>query len=194
MPEVSHNQLAVTLTKACVGAGVARGVAEDVAQALAALTNQEREAALTELCKALDSFDNYGSQPTTLRRDGDRDITTISQGNLLHNGPGLVELAIVLADDGGALLVQQIDYPHCFKALVAAKGGGRMEETSSGTVLTFKEERTDLIAPTPARGQANRAQVDRALWARLLHHAHATMVPSDAASQADAGAGDGDND
>ncbi|MEM9734270.1 MAG: DUF3726 domain-containing protein [Pseudomonadota bacterium] len=189
MPEVSHNQLITVLTKSCLGAGVVRGVAEDVAGALAQLDGNELKTCITELCDALSRFDHKSAVLVTPERHGNTSI--ISKASLLHHGPSLVELATILSDDGKTLLIEQMDCPNCLQALAkAASINGKIKETPSGAVFTFQnaEDKTAAL-PKPAR-----AHVDRALWAKLLHYAHATMVPSDAASQADAGAGDGYND
>lgn len=189
MPKVSHNQLKTVLTKACLGAGVMRGVAEDIAGALVKLNGDELKTCIKELCDALDRFDK--ETPISAEPEQRGNTVTVSKANLLHHGPSLVELATILSDHGKTLLIEQMDCPNCLQALAKASSvNGKIEKTPSGAVFTFQSAKEDT-APEP---RPTRAHVDRALWARLLNHAHATMVPSDAASQADAGAGNNDND
>lgn len=186
MPDVSQNQLITTTAKACIGAGVARGVAEDMGFAIAALPADVLDTFIPELCAALQSF-RAASDPNMVPRKRGADFV-FEKATVLNHGPGLVDMAMIIAGDG-AVVVERVDHPILLKALVDnAALQGSVSNQQDGTHITFQPNAR--LAPATQ----SRAHMERGAWAELLSYAHATMVPNDAASQADAGAGASDND
>ncbi|MEL6505250.1 MAG: hypothetical protein AAFQ10_12445 [Pseudomonadota bacterium] len=191
MATLSNNQLVTTLCKACIGVGVARGIAEDISQALAKLGDNELNKAIEELnlaLKAYDPNDKDLAKPQMIDRG-----YMFPEARLLHHGPSIVEWANAVGDGNEVILVSIFDCPCCLEALVKfAEQPGQLLRTKAGLELDFSIDRLEYMPP--GGFYVSRVELMQAEWDEILEYSRNTMVPSDASSQADAGAGDSDND
>lgn len=201
---LSANQWKVTVLKACIGAGVTRGVAEDVAEAALALLSLGYDP-LDELLMCLELFSP--AKPPT----GDRTDTghiRFQQISLANHGPSMIDLA-----QAGNRVTFQVEHPVLFAGMAQARvisaGIGFEIAIGNGDWLTpdrFLAERSPMPKGTelslkstgknntPHLKPCNPPQPEPDDWAKLQSFANLILVPADSTNRADAGAGLTDND
>ena len=185
---VSGNELSVTVTKACIGAGVARGVAEDIGKAVLELP-LVGEDALGGLLMPLDE-QSAAAEPAVLWKE-------VSEGwqcdevRVLSNGPALIDFAVV-AGVGKSTCAVKVDHSDLLRGLAAA---------SAWDIELTADKSGGLVARLLAAEPKERTlvgvfgcEVDDVHWQSLCAHAAEILVPADATNRADAGAGLTDND
>ncbi|MEP1208944.1 MAG: hypothetical protein ABJM29_13640 [Rhizobiaceae bacterium] len=201
---ISANQWRVSILKACIGAHVARGVAEDIADAALALLELNQN----PLASLLDRLDGFQPSAPTPPWPGSTQSASLGPLQVLHHGPSLVDMAqagIACAceiDDLALLLglAQSRLYSHGISFEYSRNGTdwqsvsvvahNRITQTDNGPIWLRKTTSGDLV---PLK-LTNLPQPTPHDWARLLALASQIMVPADDTNRADAGAGLTDND
>lgn len=206
---VSANQWRTGLIKACIGARVVRGVAEDVADACLALLAQHHDP-LSGVLDDLDRWNKAGAGmvvPTfqSIKNHCRCDTPVATLGH----GPSIIDLAQAgrtvdcIVDDVGLALGFAQSRHHSHGAVFEVQIGDadiwqpvgeairQTVESSGATRLVLrlqsqeKPARLDLTQlPQPVAGE----------WLRLQELTKEIMVPADSTNRADAGAGLTDND
>ncbi len=190
--KVSANELLMTATKACIGKGVPRGVAQDIGRAVLDLALERRDG-LTPLLAALDRFEPDAIAQITPRPVNDGwEIDALC---VLPHGPGLVDLART----GDHARAAEVDFPELIHGLAKSTGlQFEFEEDDGAVMLRFASnsaEPADAPTAAPTTEKAVRGiAVDSGQWQRLGAHAALILVPADESNRADAGAGLTDND
>lgn len=199
---LSFNQLYSTSLKACVGCGVSRGVAEDVAAGCVELQRAGLDG-VSDLLNCLETFD-ANQQPCGWELNANH--WTSKEVSLLVDGPSMVDLASVSNGVSSTVNSSLLLY-----GLVLARGrdtGMSFGLASEQKIpITFGNgdnefsKLTGLITLTLTETGASKRKLDQgriavssAAWVKLCRHADKILVASDASSSADAGAGATDND
>ena len=185
---ISGNELNVTVTKACVGCGVVRGVAEDLGRACLELALAGK-APLTSILKALDEFNPDASSipDWTKTEDG----WAVELLNVLPHGPGVIDFAHLAGSQGGAH-VERVDFPDLIHGLALADDGSfDIEPNADGSLsVRLSAAQPTLDGNRPVGG----CDVDDNEWQLIYSHAEKILVPADDTNRADAGARLTDND
>ncbi|MEP0941760.1 MAG: hypothetical protein ABJH63_00235 [Rhizobiaceae bacterium] len=201
---VSANQWRMSILKACIGAHVARGVAEDIADAGLALLALQHD----PLPSVLACLNNHQSHTSTVTWPNGSDKVEFGQMHVLHHGPSVIDLA-----QSGTTISCQIDAPDLLLGLAQAR------LHSHGVTLHCNFDDDDWRTPTIALQQINAAtssrpfslrlsqtdepvamnmtqlpQPSRENWCELQDFTAEILVPADATSREDAGVGDGQTD
>lgn len=185
---ISGNELNVTVTKACVGCGVVRGVAEDLGRACLELALAGKPP-LTSILKALDGYDPDAScTPAWIETADGWKVPSLT---VLPYGPSAIDFAH-LAGLGGCARIAQVDFPDLIHGLALADDRAfDIDEAANRSIsvrLSSKQSVLDGISPIGG------CEVDDNEWQRLYSHAEKILVPADDTNRADAGAGLTDND
>ena len=163
---LSANEVSSTVLKAARAAGVPLSQAEDLSRAAPLLTEN-----LAGLLAALE-----GPFGAVEMRDG-----IIEDARAVVAGPAALDWVAVT---GEAVQLRSCDAVDVVSALAASAGSRVVVDGQDVTV-----SRGDVEAVTPTR-----CEVDARLWARVERLAARVYVPASAASRANAGAGETDND
>ena len=197
---ISQNQLRMTVLKACVGTGVARGNSEDMADAVLFLAQMGANS-FQSLIECLTQFDADLSPRSPAVNYDEVSGETLS---VLQYGPSLIDLVQVGKPFDGT-----VDCPILLAGLAAYRGheqelsflwnDRQVSETLIHEVASLKSTgRIRLTCATQLEqspsGIVDFRQPQEAEWTKLCRFADAILVPADAASRADAGAGNTDND
>lgn len=201
---VSANQWRTSILKACIGSNVARGVAEDIADAGLALLATGHDP-LPSLLKCLQEF-----QVSARAAGWPHQNKTIELGHVqvLHHGPSVIDLVQAgrlthLSADSPELvlgLAQARNHSHGMRTRIAVDGGdwaeleevlATTEQLEASTQLKMRSKATQ--DPTPL-SMTSLPQPTRQGWQALQHFANQILVPADATSREDAGVGDGQTD
>lgn len=201
---VSANQWRTSILKACIGAGVARGVAEDLADAGLALLALQYD----PLPSVLACLNNHQSHTPAISWPNEPDEVELGQLQVLQHGPSVIDLA-----QSGVTTSCQIDAPDLLLGLAQAR------LHSHGVVLSCSLDRVSWHTPATALQQittappfgpislrlartdqpcamdmTNLPQPSRSNWRELQDLTAEILVPADATSREDAGVGDGQTD
>jgi len=201
---ISANQWRVTILKACVGTQVARGVAEDIADASIALLALGQN----PLMPVLETLGQYESTTTSPAWPNGSDTVQLGSLQVLHHGPSIIDMA-----QAGLICCCDIDSHPLLLGLAQARlhsHGIQFEYCDDGsnwrpviTILSNGQALPDggpVWLRTSSSGEivpaqlTNLPQPTRENWARLQTYADQIMVPADDTNRADAGAGLTDND
>ena len=201
---VSANQWRTSILKACIGANVARGVAEDIADAgLALLANGNDP--LPSLLTCLQAFDAPAQEASWPRSGSTADL---GQLQVLHHGPSAIDLVQAgiqtqFSPDSHALvlgLAQARCHSHGLCTQVAFDDGewipldqaiSRSADQTSGSPIQL---RSAGIEEPKSLSATHLPQPKREDWQALQGFADQILVPADATSREDAGVGDGQTD
>ncbi|MGI9366483.1 MAG: hypothetical protein ACR2O8_14970 [Rhizobiaceae bacterium] len=192
------------MLKACVGAGVARGISEDVADAVLALLLLGHDP-LDELLMCLETFSP--AKPPNGDRSESGQIR-FQQVSLLNHGPSMIDLA-----QAGNIVSFPNEQPVLIAGLAQARAmsNGRGFEIATGNSEWVTPERFLAERPAVFQGaelslrqtgeqniprltRCNAPQPNPDHWAKLQCFANLILVPADSTNRADAGAGLTDND
>ena len=200
---LSANQLRNTALKACVGAGVARGVAEDIADGCVCLSQMGVEP-IGQLCEVLSDYEQDMSVSSWEIIDQTATATNL---RVLVDGPSAIDLAQV-----GIKATFVTDCPLLILGLMVSRM--KMNPVRfhvNGMDVISDEVFLDCLNTIESSGctieltclPSNSIPLFRALkltqpsddtWMRLQKYADKILVSADEASRSDAGAGDTDND
>jgi hypothetical protein len=201
---LSANQWRTTIHKVCVGAGIARGNAEDVAEAGLALLGLQ----INPLDCLFYCLDQDRQSSSDLRWSHADESVKLMKVQVLHHGPSIVDLA-----QCGMVAACQIDDLMLLAGLARARfhsHGARFQISTDGH--TWRNLAPVIVDPGPRRRNMpvwlrldaitdlQRPDLSNLIspswddWRRLLKLADKILVPADAANRADAGAGTTDND
>ncbi len=200
---LSSNQIRTTALKACLGAGVARGVAEDIADCCVCLLQVGIDP-IGELVDLLHEFDAE-KQVTHWVVNGDQyEADAIS---VLIDGPSAVDIAqagktVVCSTSGMVLLFGLLIERSAVFEINFAIDGLQLNGISCKTLVRDidRESVNKMHLSSVDGGESvrfdlgNQILPSRETWTGLCTLADAILVPADAASRADAGAGNTDND
>lgn len=191
---VSANEFAVTIRKSCIGAGVARGVAEDIATgALAAAAR-----GLIVLPPLLDALDAFCPKSADWERTAGGWVA--ERATALNDAPSVVDLA----STGAHVSISTFDQPVLLLgcALAAQEPfavrfgvedwqdcGSISQQPNGPCAIHLRLAATAETAANPAA-----LTVMQNDWQALEAYAQALLVPADDTTRGDAGAGTDDND
>ncbi len=191
---VSANEFAVTVRKACIGIGVARGVADDIASGAVAAASR----GLLILPSLLDALDAFTPRPATWQRAGNNWLA--HRATALNDAPSIVDLATT----GSAVSINSIDQPVLLLGCALAAndtysiqiGAAHWRDCSSISVqpngpCAIRLRLTETGKPLTQPAALTVLQKD---WQALEAYARLLLVPADAVTRGDAGAGTNDND
>ena len=206
---VSSNELQVTIEKACVGCGLPRGVARELAAGQMLI----KPHAPNSLLSLVEALDNFKADTTAPKCSEWQDGWTSGPLDSLEHCSVLADLSL-LAGLGKSAFCERVDFPTCVLACVvkaeadwrcvfAVKTGGEDWqpvlqaltgfETPSSGAMSLK-----LVSPAGSASEEAKPphshEVDDSVWSRLGTHAAKILVPADDQNRADAGAGLTDND
>lgn len=192
--KVSANEFTVTIRKACIGAGVARGVADDIAGGALAAASRGL-VILPSLLDALDAFIPKQALWSETTTGWTTDIATA-----LNDAPSMVDLATT----GHSVSVTSLDQPVLLLGCALSAhdtfairfGTSDWQDCASISAqpsgpCAIHLRLTQADKPVP---QASALSVLQADWNALKTHERKILVPTDDATRGDAGAGTNDND
>lgn len=198
MAHISANQWRTSVLKACVGAYVARGVAEDIADACVVLLSLGRDP-LPELLPLIGDF-SPDLKPANWAVDDK--AWTVPCAHILVDGPSVVDLAETgkqvrcQVDDGlllfGLCTARHLSHESGFDLMIGGNpimtideiGGGRVDVAVQMNRNIHRPKKNAKPFPIPTDEN----------WDKLQRFAAEILVPADETNRADAGAGLTDND
>ncbi len=214
---VSGNELVVTVQKACIGAGVSRGVAEEIGRACLELARMGMDG-LSSVISALDAFQADGPGAVDWRKaEGG---WTVHRAEGLCSAPSFCDFALTL-DKGGVVKAEEVDFPMLFVgcALVRSRENGvdfglklngvtNIEQDGGWLAIGHLSSATDSLKTNSGLALMNAGKarfddvsqragdltVEDRQWKRLGAYAKRILVPASKTNRADAGAGLNDND
>ena len=201
---VSANQWRTSILKACIGSNVARGVAEDIADAGLALLATGNDP-LPSLLQCLADFEVAVPATNWPRQNNPTDLGHLQ---VLHHGPSAIDLSQAgrqptLTVDSPELLLglaQARSHSHGLDFQIAIDDGNWSGlddvmavplQLSASTKMALRARSSDEPKPLST---TNLPQPSRQDWRALQNFADKILVPADASSREDAGVGDGQTD
>ena len=195
---ISANQWRTSVLKACVGAYVARGVAEDIADACLALLELGQDP-LPVLLPLIEKFDG-SVQPAEWQARGG--VYAASSTKVLMDGPSIFDLA-----EAGKTVRCSVDEGLMTFALMAARMKSHDvlfdlvmngDQIKNMTSVQFGPAEIVVRLSTDSKTREQPAHAfpvpNENDWIRLQKLADEILVPADDTNRADAGAGLTDND
>ena len=201
---LSVNQWRTTVLKACIGANVPRGTAEDLAEGATALLSHGIDP-LPVLLPCLQVFDPVAP---SLNWPGETQAVDLGPVTVLHHGPSLVDMA-----QAGHTIACRIDAPELLLGMAMWRGhtlqlpfqfavnDDDWQDAADSADLSSTDGTIRLrLNPSPAStlpsalGDASPLQPQRSDFQKLQKFADEILVPADDSNRADAGAGLTDND
>lgn len=206
---VSANQWRTGLLKACVGAHVVRGVAEDIADACLALLTLDRDP-LPAMLALLDDWKRptTNTPPPQFKAIGDRQCCGSAIAVLAH-GPSIIDLAqagrtVDCEVDSGLLLLglaQSRSHSQGVMFEILPEGGATWTDVATSISSNLSSVAPNCMSvrlkSTGERLKQDLTQLPQPSaehWTRLQKLTEAILVPADSSNRADAGAGLTDND
>ena len=194
---VSANEIRSTVLKACVGCRVERGVASEIADAVALVGSHGIDLS-SDLVGALDAFPAATGKHAQWLKHEDGGCSA-ERAHVLIDGPSMVDFcmlygrATAMLDSGSLLLAVAL-----MRSVGSARIGDGIIEPLSPARLTEPNVPVEvcLVAEggTSLTAGGERPHVNAEAWEHLKLHAAKILVPADASNLADAGAGTTDND
>ncbi len=191
---VSANEFTVTIRKACIGAGVARGVADDIASGALAAASQ----GFVLLPPLLDALDAYDAQTADWAETASG--WTTDKATALNDAPSIVDFAtngqavsVGTFDQPVLLLACALAVPEAFAIAIGTSGWLDCADVSAQPngpcAICLRPAKSDksLLRPTALT-------VMQSDWLALESYAKNLLVPANDTTRGDAGAGNNDND